>query len=260
MSDSTHSIALVRAPGSSFVHAISEQAGKHGINVERACEQHRIYVKALQSAGLSVVVLDADENFPDGPFVEDTALILPDRAWICSLKAESRRGEPETLLEEIRRHRPVETIHPPAFIDGGDVLSIEGTLYIGLSKRTNRTALEILGAHYRVIPVPVLEGLHLKSSVSYLGRNILVINPTKLETSAFASYEWIAVKNHESANCLSIGNRVFMPAGYPRLADCIRGKGFDVVELPIGEFEKADGGITCLSLIIPPTPKQSRNQ
>lgn len=198
-----------------------------------------------------MVSLPADETCPDGPFVEDTALILPDRAWICSLKAENRRGEPETLLAEIGKYRRIERIHPPAFIDGGDVLNIEGTLYVGLSKRTNRSALEILARHYPVIPVPVLAGLHLKSSASYLGRNTLIIDPAKLETAVFSGYDWITVENHESANCLSVGNRVLMPTGYPRLAESIRGKGFDVVELPIGEFEKADGGITCLSLIIP---------
>ena len=244
-------VALVRQPGSSFAHAISEYAEKNTIHVGRACEQHRVYVQALQAAGLQVVVLSGDETWPDGPFVEDTALLLPDRAWICSLKAESRRGEPETLLEEIGKYRRIERIHPPAFIDGGDVLNIEGTLYVGLSKRTNRSALEILARHYPVIAVPVLEGLHLKSSASYLGRNTLVIDPTKLETAVFSGHDWIAVEKHESANCLSVGNRVLMPTGYPRLAGCIREKGFDVVELPIGEFEKADGGMTCLSLIIP---------
>lgn len=251
MRDMTNAVALVREPGTSFVHAISQHTEKNTINVERAREQHRLYAETLKDMGLSVVHLKIDETYPDGPFVEDTAIALPDRAWICSLKAESRRGETEPVFNEIKKYRPVETIRPPAYIDGGDVLNIDGTLYVGLSSRTNRETIEILRLHHPVIPVPVRRGLHLKSSVSHLGGKTLVINPENVESTAFAKFDWVVADKHENANCLGFGGKVLMAAGYPLLADRIRRKGFEVVELPIGEFEKADGGITCLSLIIP---------
>ncbi|MFQ5445070.1 MAG: hypothetical protein ACE5EK_10690, partial [Nitrospinales bacterium] len=150
--------------------------------------------------------------------------------------------------------RPVEFFPASCTIDGGDVLDTGDTLYGGLSGRTDRKAVDFLATktQKKVIAVPILSGLHLKSSVSYLGGNLLVIHPPAVETSCFKKYEWIEVEDHKAyaANCLAIGESVLMPEGYPGLSEQIEEKGLKVVTLPMSEFEKADGGVTCLSLII----------
>ena len=158
------------------------------------------------------------------------------------------------MAEEIGKHRAIVRLKPPATLDGGDVLITEQTVYVGQSTRTNREAVAILQdcGGKPTVPVAVHRGLHLKSSVSFLGGNLLVIDPSSVETSALKNFEWIEVDEKEryAANCLTLGKFVLLPAGFPRVADKIRGHGFQVIELEMSEFEKADGGVTCLSLII----------
>lgn len=249
-------IALLREPTPSFAAAISTHPEKDRIDFAKARAQHAAYVHALTRAGAKTVFLETLEKFPDAPFVEDTAVVLDNLALICSMKAESRGSETESILPLLRQYRPVEILQPPVFIDGGDVLDTGETLYVGLSGRTNREAAEYLQTRTRkkVVAVPVLKGLHLKSAVSYLGRNILVLDPARVESGVFEKFHKIEATPDESyaANCLALGEKtVLMAAGFPRLAEQVRSHGFDVVQIPMSEFEKADGGITCLSLRIP---------
>lgn len=246
-------IALAREPSPSFVHALSEHPEKGAIDFARALDQHRRYAAALTRAGVPVEYLAPAEPFPDAVFVEDTAVVLPRQAWICSMREPTRRGETGTVMEALRKRRPVEVLAPPVHIDGGDVLNVEGTLYVGLSRRTNREAAETLSRRSGcpAIPVAVRAGLHLKTSASYLGKNVLAVDPAKVDTAPFVNLRWVEVEQNESANCLAIGETVLMSASSPRLAKRLRDLGFDVVELDISEFEKADGGVTCLSLIVP---------
>jgi dimethylargininase len=247
-------IALVRKPGPDFVSAISGHPHKHQIDIERALEQHAYYVRALQQAGTRVIALATLEEFPDSPFVEDTAVIFDRQALICRMQAKSRKGERESVAREIRNHRAIAHLKPPATLDGGDVLMTDQTVYVGQSTRTNREAVQALEdfCGKPCVPVPVHRGLHLKSSVSFLGDNRLVIYPENVDTSAFKKFEWIRVDESEAyaANCLTLGKFVLMPAGFPDVADKIRAHGFNVIELEMSEFEKADGSVTCLSLII----------
>lgn len=247
--------ALVREPTPSFVQALSTHPEKGSLDFDRALEQHRQYTRALAEAGASLVFLDPLEDCPDGPFVEDTAVIFPNRAAMCPMKEKSRQGEAGSVENEVKKHRSLEILPKSATLDGGDVLDTGEILFVGLSRRTNREAVEALSrlAGKPAVPVRVLRGLHLKSSVSFLGSNLLLIDPAAVETSRLKDFEWIEVDETEryAANCLVLGSTVLMAKGYPGLARKIRDHGFDLMELEMSEFEKADGGITCLSLIIP---------
>lgn len=247
-------IAFVREPTACFVNALSDHPEKTSIDFNAAHRQHGLYVEALKKAGVSVYCLETCAAFPDATFVEDNAIILEDRALITSMKAASRRGEPESVISELGKHFPLEILAPPVFIDGGDVVHAGGSYYVGISRRTNREAVDYLKTQTPkpVIPVPVLQGLHLKSAVSALNEETLLLDPTRVESSVLKKFHWIEVEEKESyaANCLVIGKHVIMPLGYPRLVEKVEALGLEVITVPMTEFEKADGAVTCLSLII----------
>jgi dimethylargininase len=246
--------ALVRRPSQSFTNALSEHPEVTSINVQKARQQHAAYCEALQTAGLDVEVLEPLDDFPDSVFIEDNAVILNGRAVLCSMKAASRRGEVNQLADALQSRLPVLRLHAPVFIDGGDVLQTEETVYVGQSQRTSPEAIEALQSltPKQVVPVQVKKGLHLKTSVSFLGKNLLVINPSQIETEPFRDFEWIEVDEDEvyAANCLTIGTNVILPAGFPKLEQRIQAHGFSTFPVDMSEFQKADGGITCLSLLI----------
>jgi len=247
--------ALVREPSPSFVRAISTHPGKNALNFERALLEHRAYTRALKAAGAHLLFLPPDDALPDGPFVEDTAVIFADHALICPMREVARRPETASVAEALRPLRRIETLAPPATLDGGDVMDTPRALFIGLSRRSNREAARALARHAQkpVTAVPVRGGLHLKTSVTYLGREVLVLHPAHVDTAPFKGLDWIVVSEAEryAANCLALGETVLMPAGFDRVAGEIRKRGFRVVELDMTEFEKADGGVTCLSLRVP---------
>lgn len=253
MSDTT--TALVRPPGRSFPNALSQSAGNSPIDLKLALDQHRRYVEALQQAGATVVTLDPLDDFPDSVFVEDTAIILEDKAIVCAMKEETRRGETDHIREEIQKYRTLEILQPPAYVDGGDVIVAGDTLYVGQSKRTNHEALKALSAHTnkKVVPVTVRKRLHLKTSATYLGRNILIIDPESVDPETFKDFQKIEVRREENyaANCVALGETVLMPEGYPKLAKRVEKEGFKVLPIPMTEFKKAEGGPTCLSILIP---------
>jgi len=247
--------ALVREPSPSFVRAISTHPGRDDIRFERALLEHRAYTRALAAAGARLVFLPPDDALPDGPFVEDTAVIFPGQALICPMREEARRSEADSVAEALRPFRRIETLAAPALLDGGDVLETDRALFVGLSRRTNREAARALARHSGkpVIPVRVKGGLHLKTSATWLGRGTLVLHPPGVDTAPFQGLDWIVVSETEryAANVLALGETVLMPAGFGRVAGEIRRRGFQTVELSMSEFEKADGGVTCLSLRIP---------
>ncbi len=251
-------LALVRPPAPSFVNAVSSHPLRDTIDYDRALEQHADYVAALREAGAEVRLLEPLDAFPDSTFIEDNAVILEGRAFLCSMQEPSRRGEPALLQPVLEELLPVEIIQPPAFVDGGDVLWTDYGIYIGHSKRTNPQAREFLAARTaaRLLPVPVRNFLHLKSVATYLGSGWLVINKRGCNYMPFALFNWIEVDREEAegANTLALGRTVIMPAGQDSLAKRIELAGFRVRPVDISEFQKADGGVTCLSLIIPRQP------
>ena len=245
--------ALVRPPGISFPQAISNHPQKKGINYFRALSQHQNYVATLQQIGGKILFLPPEDSLPDSTFVEDTAFIFGETAFLCSTKEKSRRNEVESVAKILKEHLKLLQLQP--YLDGGDILSTPEAVYIGLTSRTDAKAAKFLSEQIckKMVSIPVIKGLHLKSAVSYLGNNILLISPERVETSAFKNFKWIEVEERDSyaANCLALGNRVIMPAGFQKVNEKIRQYGFETIELEMSEFEKADGGITCLSLIIP---------
>ena len=244
--------ALVRPPGISFPQAISNHPQKTGINYFTALKQHQNYVSTLKQIGGKILSLPPENSLPDSTFVEDTAFVFGETAFLCSAKEKSRRNEVESVAKILKDHLKLLQLKP--YLDGGDILSTPEAIYVGLTSRTDAKAAKFLSKQIckKMVCIPVFKGLHLKSAVSYLGSNILLISPERVETSAFKNFKWIVVEERDSyaANCLALGNRVIMPAGFQKVNEKIRQYGFETIELEMSEFEKADGGVTCLSLII----------
>lgn len=247
--------ALVRTPGKSFPKALSGHPEKNSIDLATALSQHEGYVKALQKAGGIVEHLPTQDHLPDATFVEDTAIVLENRFLLCPMKELSRQDEVQSAAAALKTYRDCITMDSPATLDGGDVMDTPDTIFVGLSKRTNLRALQALSklTSKKVTPIAVTKGLHLKSAATFLGNNLLIIDPTRVDASNLKQFDWIEVSESESysANCLALGNTVLMPTGFPNVRDKIHSHGRETIELKMSEFEKADGSITCLSLIIP---------
>jgi dimethylargininase len=244
-------IAFVRSPGPSFNQAISSNLKNQPIDIKRACLQHESYIAALKETGLDVISLPSADEYPDAPFVEDTTVVFDHIALACPNKEKSRRGEGPSIHKEIKKHITIKSLPPSVTLDGGDVLNTEEKIFVGISSRTNLTAVNSLAKFTTkpVIPVKVIRGLHLKTSVSYLGNNIIVLDPSSIETTSLRTFKWIETSGY-AANCLAIGNIVLISKGCTEEADKIRLKGFKTLQVDISEFEKADGGLTCLSIIL----------
>ncbi len=247
--------ALVRPPGLCFPQAISDHPEKDKIDLSSAVIQHQHYVEALKQAGCKIISLPPEDNLPDATFVEDTAVIFEDTAVMCSMKEATRKNEMESVAKVLESYRKIERLKPPANLDGGDILNTPEAIYIGLSKRSNESAAQSLSKliNKKIIPVSVTQGLHLKSAVSYLGGNLLLINPLRVDSSTLKNFQWIEVEEKDAyaANCLVLGNKIIMSAGFPEVSEKIRPYGLEMIELEMSEFEKADGGVTCLSIILP---------
>ncbi|MCH8178126.1 MAG: N(G),N(G)-dimethylarginine dimethylaminohydrolase [Proteobacteria bacterium] len=247
--------AIVRTPAKSMVDGITT-AGLGKPDYELALEQHRNYIQALESCGLAVTVLEADERYPDAQFVEDVALLLPRCAIMTRPGAESRRGEVvkvSALLDDY--YDKVDTIQAPGTADAGDIMMVGDHCYIGLSERTNHegasqiiSALETHG--YTGSTLSISEALHLKSSVSYLENNRLVVTGELCVAAEFADFDQISIPESEgyATNCVWINDRVLVAQGYPQSIEKIRATGLEIIELDVSEFCKLDGGLSCLSL------------
>ena len=247
--------AFVRKPGLNFPKALSRHPRKNDIDLAIALSQHKSYVDALKEVKVNVEHLPPQDHLPDATFVEDTAVILEDKFLLCPMKELSRQTEVQFTTTVLKKHRDCLTLESPSTLDGGDVMDTPDTIFVGLSKRTNLRAIQALSklTSKKVVPVAVTKGLHLKSATTFLGNNLLIIDPMRIDSSKLKHFDWIEVSPTESysANCLALGNVVLMPAGFQSVRDKIRARGLKTLELEMSEFEKADGGITCLSLIIP---------
>lgn len=248
-------LAIVRPPADSFARALSTHPQADRIDPVRALAQHRDYTAALKEAGCEVLELEPLDTFPDSVFIEDNAVILEGTGYLCNASAPTRRGEAEHLAPVLEHFLPVETLPPEVLIDGGDVLATDSAVFIGQSGRTNPEAVDYFKSRLSipVLPVAVTEALHLKTAVSWLGANRLLAHSPAVEADAFRNFEWIEVPAEEAyaANGLLIGETFIMPAGFSNVQRRIEATGVKVKPVEMSEFEKADGGITCLSLIIP---------
>ena len=244
--------ALVRPPGRSFADAISSTGA--AIDVCLAQHQHELYCDALRLAGVRVEVLPPDERYPDSCFMQDPALVIDGKAIIARPGAISRRGEEVLVAPLLGQHFPTIQIEAPGTLEGGDVLVLPDRVYVGESDRTNRSGIEQLRAALYPLPVeaiPVQGLLHLLSGVTYLGRNTLLASGSLASSPEFEGMQVLRVPTGEeyACNVLGLGETVIAPAGYGRTAAMLAHHGFRVMPVPVSEFAKADGGVTCLSLI-----------
>jgi len=245
--------AIVRRPGRNFAEGIT--TSNHGKpDFEKALEQHSAYCNALTGCGLELIVLEADERYPDGCFVEDTAIVTGDMAVITRPGAASRVGEEAEISKTLSEFRKIETVMFPGTLDGGDILRVEDHFFIGISGRTNsvgaRQLSEILSKYgYTSSETVVGSGLHLKSGIAYLGKG----NFISFEGfSNIAGSRGIMISDQEesySANCLMVNDFLLIPRGFPESKKKIVELGYNIIELDMSEFRKMDGGLTCLSLL-----------
>lgn len=229
------------------------------IDFERASAQHQAYQELLGRLDLRVISLPAEPDLPDAVFVEDPVVVVDEVAVISRMGAPSRRPEAQSLAAALSKYRRLESLTEPATLDGGDVMRIGRTLFVGLSRRTNREGIsqlsEILGAHdYEIIGVEVTGCLHLKSACSYIGNDKVLVNRSWINSEKLGAYELIDVpaKEPTAANALLVKDTVVLPASFPLTAELLAQRGLDARTIDVSELQKAESGVTCMSLIFKP--------
>ena len=249
-------IAVTRPVSASLAQCELTHLARAPIDVARATAQHAAYEMMLGSLGATVVHVAAADELPDAVFIEDVALVLDENAVLTRPGAPSRRGETRAVAPVLARYRPVQAMTAPATLDGGDVLRLGRTLYVGRSGRTNDPGIEQLRGFvtpfgYRVVPVEFTGCLHLKSAVTELADGALLLNPAWVAAAAFAPREAVAVDAREpyAANALNVAGTVVFPAEFPRTRDRLAARGLTVASVECGELAKAEGAVTCCSLV-----------
>jgi len=250
--------AIVRLPGRNFAEGLTTMV--LGVpRFDQVLEQHAQYCAALEACGLRITMLEADLHHPDSTFVEDTAVLTAVGAILARPGALSRLGEVDAIEATLGRFFSVmHAIEAPGTVDGGDICEAAGEFFLGVSKRTNEEGARQLGGYLadqgypsKVIDVRGMSSiLHFKSGVSYIGDRTLVVMEEMAGNALFAGYQLIRVSEKESyaANCVRVNDRVLVAAGYPVLTAELRERGFDPLVLEMSEFQKMDGGLSCLSL------------
>ena len=227
------------------------------IHVARAQAQHDAYRRALKASGCEVIRLPAEPAFPDSVFVEDVALVFDEVAIATRPGAESRRGEAGAVLGVLASLRPLLRIEAPGTLDGGDVLRIGKRVFVGMSARSNASGRaqlrELLAPHgYTVEGVAIRDCLHLKSAVTQVADRAVLLNPDWVDRAPFTGYQCIEVDPAEphAANALRIGERLVYPDAFPRTLARLCAAGFAVETVDISELQKAEGAVTCCSLLV----------
>jgi dimethylargininase len=248
--------AIVREVSSSINDCELSFHARQPIDVARAMAQHQAYQDCLADLGVRIVSLPAEPELPDAVFVEDPAIVLDEVAVILNLGAPSRRPEGSSLANVLSRYRPLKFVIAPATLEGGDVLRVDRSIFVGLSRRTNRDGIdqltELLGSlDYQVKAVEVRGCLHLKSACSYVGHDTILVNRSWIDCEPLSGFELLDVPEDESgaANALVVDDVVIMPASYPRTRALLEERGFRVRTIDVSELQKAEAGVTCTSLI-----------
>lgn len=249
-------IAITREVSPSLGDCQLTHVARTAIDVARADAQHRAYQRTLAALGCRVLTLEAEPSMPDAVFVEDVAIVLDEVAVMTRPGAASRRGEGATVAELLARYRPLRHLEAPGTLDGGDVLRVGRTLYVGESSRSNADGMRQLQElvddfGYRVQPVPIRGCLHLKSAVTAPDDDTLLLQPEWIDAASFPGFRIIEVDPGEAhaANVLLIGDGVVMPECFPRTAQRLREAGIDVTTVDVSELQKAEGATTCCSLV-----------
>jgi dimethylargininase len=256
--------AIVRLPSLNFASGLTT-AGLGAPNYGRALEQHSAYCAALERCGLTVTRLEPDEGHPDSTFVEDTAVVITGQtpelsfATLTRPGAPSRVGEIESMADLLKTlFLKVHSIKEPGTLDGGDVCQAGNHFFVGLSERTNESGSRqlsesLMATGYTVTLVDIRGGnrlLHLKSGLAFLGDNHLVVTDELADLSEFRGYELLRVRRGEDygANCVRVNEHVLIASGFPLLAAGLKDRGYKTIALEVSEFQKMDGGLSCLSL------------
>ncbi len=226
------------------------------INVSLASQQHQRYQSVLSSLGCEIVTVPTESGLADSVFIEDTAMVLDEIAVMCLPGAESRRAEVAGVGDVLQQYRTLASIQLPGTLDGGDLLRIGKVIYAGLSARSNKSGIEQLRsivANYGfcVETVETMKCLHLKSAVSKVAPDLLLINPGWISRSAFGNCELIDVDKEEphAANALRVGRSVIYPSSFPRTMAKLVQRAINVMPVDVSELQKAEGAVTCCSLI-----------
>jgi dimethylargininase len=250
-------IAFTRAVSESINLCELTHAARTPIDVARAREQHRAYESCLASLGCEIRQIPEDDRYPDAVFIEDTAIVLDELAVLTRPGAESRRGEVDAVANVLREYRGLARIQEPGTIDGGDVLLLDRVLYAGRTPRTNVRGIdnlrELVAPHgYRVEAVTVDGCLHLKSAVTRIGSDALLMNRHWVSPAQFSDWRIIDVDDSEpaAANALRIGESVVFPEELARTRRKLEAERIDVRPVPASELALAEGGVTCCSLIL----------
>lgn len=250
--------AIVRIPGENFAQGLTT-AQLGAPDYQKTMQQHQKYCEALQKCGLTLTMLEPDLRYPDSTFVEDTAIVTERCAILTNPGADSRKGEVSEIQEALSKYYPnIYTISPPGTLDGGDICEADGHFFIGISERTNETGACQLAEYLasegytasfvKVTGIPNV--LHLKSGIAYLGDDNLILIDAFSKLEDFQGYNIIHVKEQENyaANCIQVNSHILLPAGFPHIQKTIEHLGYSVIPLDMSEFQKMDGGLSCLSL------------
>ena len=250
-------LALTHIPSPNMHQFARTYVNPTTVDYSAARRQHANYCHKLEEVGVSVRTLCVNQQHPDCAFIEDVAIVLDEVAILSIMGTASRSLEPAAVQKELSLFREIRHIEPPATIEGGDVLRVDRTLLVGLSSRTSLAGavklVQIVQRYgYRVIPVPVLNCLHLKTACTALPNGQLLVNPMWLDMRSLTNYDHLAIPADEpwAANTLPINERVLLPANHVQTGELISQVGFRIEPIDISEFAKAEGGVTCLSLLI----------
>lgn len=250
-------IAITREISPRFNECQITHIERTPIDLEIARAQHHEYVNVLKTLGCAVVELSPEADLPDSVFVEDTAFILPEAAVITRPGAGSRKPETGSIVRALSPYIKLIRVREPATVDGGDVLILGKNIYIGLSSRSNEEAIKQLNEllcddGYKVTGVAMHDCLHLKSAVTRIDDKSLLINKSWVDIQHFEDFDLIEVDPSEpyAANCLPIGETIIFPTAFPKTRARLEAKGYKVVTVDVSELAKAEGAVTCCSLII----------
>ena len=250
--------AIVRRPCRAMLNGITTSPELGTVDYDNALKQHDAYIEALKKTGVEVTVLEANEKYPDSCFVEDPAVITPYCAIITNPGTASRNGEKLEIIQAIQNFfsdDKIFHINPPGTLEGGDVMLIGDTYYVGLSRRTNIEGFVQFRAiverfHMKAIAVPVTDILHLKTGVVYVSDKHMLISGEFKHRPEFDHFDKFEVPDEEAygANVIFMNGKVIVAEGYPSVLAKLKEWGYETIVTDTSEYKKIDGGLTCLSL------------
>ncbi|MFC2172493.1 dimethylarginine dimethylaminohydrolase family protein [Acidobacteriota bacterium] len=249
-------LAITRKVSPDFRDCELSHRVREPIDEVLASRQHQVYEQSLVGLGCEVLSLPPEPELPDSVFVEDTAVVFDDFAIITRPGAESRRAETESIAQLLLTHKALRHIESPGTLDGGDVLVVGQRVFVGRSSRSNVSGIEqvrtiLKPSGYELNVVEVKGCLHLKSAVTMVGEGTLLINRNRVDAGAFDGLKLIDVDPSEpdGANALLVGETVLFPSAYPATHGMLAHNGISVLPLELSELIKAEGAVTCCSLI-----------